>query len=386
MAAFSAMPETPPSRLAAARPVFAIMAGDGIGPEIIREALRVVDWFASNRGFDCELRVEDYGAPRYRRTGQWAREDFFADLAQADAVLYGGVGSGPEFEAIPVEMRRNWGMLRIRRELGLFANIRPMRVREALLDASPLRPERARGVDMVFVREIGGGLYSGQPRGIEELGGSRRQALNTLSYSSNEIRRVARLAFDLAAKRGRDLVSIDKANALETGMLWRREVQALRDDDYPGVPLRHLYVDSCAAELVSDPRQFDVLLADNMSGDILSDAASAICGSPGMTPTASFGQPDATGRRTAFYEPMDVNAPDQAGRDVADPLGAILSFGLALEHSFGRSADAALLDAAVDAALATGARTADIAAGGHAISTTAMGDAVLVALDRAARI
>lgn len=361
-----------------------VLPGDGRGPELVGHVLRIVNWFRSERAFDCRIRVEDYGAAAYLRTGMWASGELFRLLQSADAVLLGATGSGPEFEAIPVEIRRQWGMLRLRREMHLFANLRPVRLRKTLLEASPLRAEVARGVDLVFVREIAGGLYNGEPRGTVPLAGGGWRATNTLSYSSGEIRRIARLAFDLARARGRGLTSVDKANATEVGTLWRKEVTALHEAEYPEVPLRHLYVDSCASELVSAPNRFDVILADNMHGDILSDCAAALAGSPGLLPTASFSLPDASGRMRALYESMDIHGAHRLAPDVVNPIGAILSFALALRHSFARPDDADLLEAAVDTALASGLRTADIAAGGRAATTTAMADAVLAALGRSA--
>lgn len=360
-----------------------VLPGDGKGPELVGHVLRVAEWFRAKRGFDCRIVTESYGAAAYRQTGVWASDSLFSSLASADAVLLGAIGSGPEFEAIPVEIRRNWGMLRIRREMQLFANLRPIRTRDALLSASPLRPDIARGVDLLFVREIAGGLYNGQPRGITGPVGGERRATNTLSYGSEEIRRIARLAFDLARSRGRGLTSIDKANATEVGALWREVVAALRESEYPDVPLRHLYVDICAAELVSAPRQFDVILADNMHGDILSDGAAPLAGSTGLLPTASFSLPDANGHVRALYESMDVHGASELAPDVVNPVGSVLSFALALRHSFGRADDAALLEAAIDNALVGGTRTVDIAGDGPAATTTAMVDAILLELDRA---
>jgi 3-isopropylmalate dehydrogenase len=285
---------------------------------------------------------------------------------------------------VPTDVRRETGLLGLRRDMDLFANLRPVRGYPALAEASPLRPEVSGPADLVVVRELTGGLYFGQPRGIETLPDGSKRGVNTHVYTSGEIARIARVAFDLARTRRGRVHSADKSNVMEAGALWREVVTEV-GTDYPDVALSHILADNCALQVVRAPAQFDVLLTDNMFGDLLSDTAAAIPGSLGLLPSASLGAPDADGRRAALYEPIHGAAPDIAGRGIANPLGAILSVAMMLRHSFGRADDGALVEAAVDAALSAGARTADIAGPGEAaISTTQMGDAVLAALTRGA--
>jgi 3-isopropylmalate dehydrogenase len=265
----------------------------------------------------------------------------------------------------------------------LYANLRPAIVFDALVDASTLKPEIVKGLDMMIVRELTGGVYFGTPRGIENLPDGSRRGINTQVYTTGEILRVARVAFDLARKRKRIVCSADKANVMESGVLWRDEVQKLRDKDYPDITLTHMYADNCAMQLVRNPRQFDVIVTDNLFGDILSDEAAMLTGSLGMLPSASLGAPDSTGRRRALYEPVHGSAPDIAGKDMANPLATFLSFAMMLRYSFDQDAEAALVERAIEAVLASGVRTADIMqAGANKVSTTAMGDAVLRELDR----
>lgn len=357
-----------------------VLPGEGIGPEVIRQALRVIDWFGARRGLDLTVREEAYGVAAYRRHGGIVADAVRADLVSADAVLFGATG-GPAFEEIPPEVRRAGSLLAIRREMGVFANLRPIVGYAELADASALKPEVMAGVDLVVVRELNGGLYFGEPRGIADLPGGGRRGLNTLTYATWEIERIARAAFTLARGRAGRLCSVDKSNVLETGRLWRDVVSRIGAEAYPDVRLSHILVDNCAMQLAREPGQFDVLLADNMFGDILSDIGGAVSGSLGMLPSASLAAPDADGRRAALYEPVHGSAPDIAGKGIANPLGAILSVGLMLRHSLGREEDAVLLERAVRRALAGGARTPDIRAPNRpALSTEGMGDAVIAAL------
>ena len=358
-----------------------VLAGDGIGPEVMAPAVRVLEWFATERGLDLELRHEAFGADAWHRTGQFVREEAFADLLKADAVLLGAFGGTIDAKPVPAELRRRFGLLRIRREMGLFANVRPVRAWAPLAGISPLRAEIGAGVDFVVVRELIGGIYFGEPRGISDLGDGRRRALNTQTYDSDEIRRIGEFAFNLAKRRSGRLTSVDKANVLETGALWREEITTMASL-HPQVTLDHLYVDACAALLITRPKRFDVIVTDNLFGDILSDAGSAIPGSLGMLPSASLGAADMTGRRQALYEPVHGSAPDIAGRNIANPCGAILSVAMALESSFARPDDARLLEAAVEQTL-TNCRTADIADPAlPTLGTDAFGAAVLATLQR----
>jgi 3-isopropylmalate dehydrogenase len=265
--------------------------------------------------------------------------------------------------------------------LGLFANLRPVRMYDALIEQSSLRPEVVRGADLMIVRELAGGAYFGSPRGIEDLGNGKRRAINTIVYTTGEIERIARVAFEQARVRQNRVCSVDKANVLEFGVLWREVVQSVHDTEYPDIELNHMYVDNAAMQLVREPRQFDVLLTENLFGDILSDCAAMVGGSIGMLPSASLGEVDAQGRRRALYEPIHGSAPDLQGKHVANPLGAIASFGMCMQYSLNRPQEAQLLRRAVDHAMKKGARTADIAGAAPSLSTEVMGDAVIAALD-----
>jgi 3-isopropylmalate dehydrogenase len=362
-----------------------IMAGEGIGPEVVAEELRVAEWFMAERGLAAELTTEPYGIEAYSTHGRLLREEAIPLMRAADAVLFGAAG-GLAYTALPPEVRKAGTLLRIRKSLDLYANLRPIRGLPALAEASTLKAEVRAGVDLVIVRELSSGMYFGEPRGVETLPDGRRRGVNTHAYTSDEIERVARVAFELARTRRNHVTSVDKANVMEAGKLWRDVVDDLHKRDYADVELTHMLADNCAMQLVRAPRQFDVLLTDNLFGDLLSDGAAMIMGALGMLPSASLGPRGADGRRPALYEPVHGSAPDIAGRGIANPLGAILSFALALEWSLGRPADARLLENAVARALDEGHRTADIMhAGAKEVSTRAMGDAVLAALDQLAR-
>ena len=358
-----------------------VLAGDGIGPEVLAEAVRVARWFFEHRGVDGEIVEAPYGLDAYRRTGRILPEESEAASHAADAILFGATG-GPGYDEIPLAARRDSGLFTIRRGLDLYANLRPVRSWPEIAAACPLKDSVARGADILVVRELTGGIYFGEPRGIVELPDGRRQSVNTLTYTTDEIERVARAAFELARGRDGRVCSIDKSNVLETSLLWRQTVQRVGDEEFADVALSHMLVDNCAMQLVRDPRQFDVMLADNMFGDILSDGAAAIAGSLGMLPSASLGAPGADGGRPALYEPVHGSAPDIAGQGVANPLGAILSVALCLRYSFADEASARMLEGAVEAALGAGNCTADIwHPDARRVTTTGMGDAVLAALE-----
>ncbi len=361
-----------------------ILPGDGIGPEIMVQARRVVEWFAARRGLDIDLREELFGIPAWHAHGSVLRDETWSEIEAADAILFGAIGS-PEYDAIP-GVREGTGLLRMRVELNLFINLRPVRAFPALAAVSPLRPEVLDNTDLVIVRELTGGIYVGQPRGIETVDGVRR-GVNTMTYSEPEIERIARAAFELARIRSGRLCSVDKSNVLEVSRLWREVVQTLHDTEYGDVALSHLYVDNAAMQLVRAPSQFDVLLMENLFGDILSDIGAAVAGSIGMLPSASMNGMVAggEGRHRALYEPIHGSAPDIAGKGIANPCGAILSFAMCLRHTFLRPDEADLLEAAVIRAIAGGARTADIALPGHPpVSTVEMGNAILSELDKMA--
>ena len=360
-----------------------VLGGDGVGPEVTAQAVRVAQWLIARCGIPLELVEAPYGMSAWQAHGAILPDPTLAAVRNADAILFGAIGDYP---GVPVEIRRAGSVLRLRRELGLFANLRPVRYWSPLSASCPLRAEVAGGTDIAIVRENTGGLYFGTPRGTTTLADGRRESVNTLRYASDEIERVARFAFELARTRGGRLCSVDKSNVLENGVLWRQTVTALHAREYADVALSHMLVDNCAMQLVRDPRQFDVIVTENMFGDILSDGAGAIAGSLGMLPSASLGAVDAAGHRPALYEPVHGSAPDIAGKGLANPIGAILSLALLLRHSAGVPDVAAMLEAAVERALSGGARTADIAAPGEpVIGTVAMGDAVLAALEAALR-
>jgi len=358
-----------------------ILAGDGIGPEILAEVRRVVEWFIAERHLAVELHEEPFGISAWKAHGELMRKETWNAIVAADAILFGAIGS-PEYDKIPAEARKVDQLLRMRKELDLFCNLRPVRTLPALSGASTLRPDVIEGCDMMLVRELCGGIYFGTPRGREKLADGSERAVNTCIYTTPEIERIARAAFELARTRSGRVCSVDKANVLpETSGLWRDTVQTLRDRHYPDISLSHMYVDNCAMQLVRAPKQFDVLLTENLFGDILSDCAAMVAGSLGMMPSASMGAVRPDGGRRALYEPIHGSAPDIAGKRIANPLGAIMSFALCLRFSLGLAQEADRLEQAVSAAIAHGARTLDIAQPGEkTISTKAMGDAVLTEL------
>jgi 3-isopropylmalate dehydrogenase len=359
-----------------------ILPGDGIGPEILAEVRRIVDWFMSKRDLKVNLREELFGVPAWKAHGSLMRKETWDEIVAADAILFGAIGS-PEYDKIPAEARKVDQLLRMRKELDLFCNLRPVRTLPALAASSSLRPEVIAGCDMLIVRELCGGIYFGEPRGREKLGTGGERAVNTCVYTTGEVERIARAAFDLARVRSGRVCSVDKANVLpETSGLWRDTFQALHDEHYPDIELSHMYVDNCAMQLVRAPKQFDVLVTENLFGDILSDCAAMVAGSLGMMPSASMGPARPDGSRQALYEPIHGSAPDIAGKGIANPLGAIMSFAMCLRFSLKLPQEADRLERAIDAAIAHGARTADIAQPGEkVISTKAMGDAVLAELE-----
>jgi len=366
------------------RPPFRLLVlpGDGIGVEVTDAALRIVEWFMPRLGVEVAIEHGLVGGAAIDAHGVPITDAVVARAMAADAVLFGAVG-GPRWDALPIARRPEAGILRLRRDLDLFANVRPAFCFDALVDRSSLKPELVRGLDLVIVREATAGVYFGQPRGEETLPDGTVRVIDTQAYTADEVRRVAAFAIDLARGRSGRLCSVDKANVMETGRLWRHTVAAAAAS-HPDIALSHMYADNCAMQLVRQPRQFDVIVTDNLFGDILSDAAAMLTGSLGMLPSASIG-PLVGGRRRALYEPVHGSAPDIAGRGIANPLAAILSFGMALRFSFGDEAAARRLEAAVAHVLATGLRTADLAdAGDAAVSCARMTRAVLDALDRGA--
>jgi 3-isopropylmalate dehydrogenase len=305
-----------------------------------------------------------------------------AKAKEVDAVLFGSVG-GPKWDKVPFEIRPEAGLLRLRAELQVFANLRPAKVFDALADSSSLKPELVRGLDIMIVRECIGGIYFGEPRGIETLPNGEQRGINTEVYTTHEIQRVGRVAFDLARKRQGRVCSVEKANVMEAGLLWRQVMTKLQAEEFPDVQLSHMYADNCAMQLAKNPKQFDVIVTGNLFGDILSDLAAMLTGSLGLLPSATLGAKDeATGRRPGFYEPIHGSAPDIAGKGVANPLAQVLSLAMLLRYSFDMEEDAAAIEAAVERVLAKAGRTPDIAVSGRAvISTSEMGDALIAELE-----
>ncbi len=361
-----------------------VLPGDGIGPEIMREVLRVVDFFDRRHIASFDITEGLVGGAAYDADGVPLTDATLAQALESDAVLFGSVG-GPQWETLPFELRPERGLLRLRKEMDLFANLRPAVVFEALADASTLKRELVAGLDLMIVRELTGGIYFGDPRGVETLPDGSRRGINTEIYSEAEIERVVRVACELARKRQGRVCEVDKANVMESGGLWREVAQRVRDLDYPDVELSFMYADNCAMQLVRNPKQFDVIVTSNLFGDILSDCAAMLTGSLGMLPSASLGAADTVGRRKALYEPVHGSAPDIAGKDVANPLASILSFSMMLRYSFDLSEEADLVDDAVRRALAAGVRTSDIVQPNTArVSTRVMGDTILRELEKAA--
>ena len=362
-----------------------VLPGDGIGPEVMTQVRRVIDWMDKRRAVKFDVKEGLVGGAALDAHGEPITDKTMADAIEADAVLFGSVG-GPKWDNLPFEKKPERGLLRLRKEMDLFANLRPAIVFDALADASTLKRDVVAGLDIMILRELTGGVYFGEPRGIETRPDGTRRAVDTQVYTTPEIERIAAVAFDLAAKRRNKVTSVEKANVMHTGVLWRETVQKLHDANptYAKVELGHMYADNCAMQLVRNPKQFDVIVTDNLFGDMLSDCAAMLTGSLGMLPSASLGAADpTTGRRHALYEPVHGSAPDIAGKDMANPIAELLSFSMLLRHSFDLSADADLIEAAIKRVLATGMRTADIMQPGMAkVSTSVMGDAILRELEK----
>ena len=361
-----------------------MLPGDGIGPEVMHEVRRLIDWMAKRRQVSFNISEGLVGGASIDANGVPITEKTIEAAKAADAVLFGAVG-GPQWDKFGFECRPEMAILGLRRELGLFANLRPAIVLEPLVSASTLKPEVVRGLDIMIVRESTGGIYFGEPRGVETLPDGQQRGFNTEVYTTHEIERVSRVAFELARKRQNRVCSVEKANVMESGLLWRRVVTALQAREYPDVELSHMYADNCAMQLVRNPRQFDVIVTGNLFGDLLSDLASMLTGSLGMLPSATLGAPDVTGKRHALYEPIHGSAPDIAGKGIANPIAQILSFAMLLRYSFNLDEDALLIERACTNVLASGLRTADIMAEGCAkVGTHVMGEAVIRELDKQA--
>lgn len=351
------------------------LPGDGIGPEVVAEAKRVLNWAGEHHGTPFLFEEALIGGSAYEATGTPFPAETLEKAKAADAILLGAVG-GTQWEALPYDVRPERGLLAIRKELDLFANLRPAMCFDALADASSLKRDIIAGLDILIVRELTGDIYFGEPRGVTVENG-HRVGRNTMIYADWEVTRIGRVALEMARARSKKLCSVDKANVLETTEMWREEVQKLRDAEYTDISLSHMYVDNAAMQLVRSPKQFDVIVTGNIFGDILSDCAAMLTGSLGMLPSASLGE-EKNGKRAALYEPVHGSAPDIAGQGIANPIATILSAAMLLRYSFGMATQANLIEKAVAEVLAQGLRTADIMQdGGQKIGTQAMGDAIL---------
>jgi len=362
-------------------PSLLILPGDGIGPEVMTEVRKVIDWYGSKRGMKFDVSEDLVGGAAYDRHGTPLTDETMAKAQEVDAVLLGAVG-GPKYDKLDFSVKPERGLLRLRKEMDLFANLRPAQCFDALADFSSLKKDVVAGLDIMIIRELTSGVYFGEPRGIFKEG-NERVGINTQRYTESEIARVARSAFELARKRSNKVCSMEKANVMESGILWRDVVQEVHDAEYPDVELSHMYADAGAMQLTRWPKQFDVIVTDNLFGDLLSDLAAMLTGSLGMLPSASLGLPMANGRPKALYEPVHGSAPDIAGQGKANPCACILSFAMALRYSFDQGDEATRLEKAVEKVLADGIRTADLmqSGDGSPATTVQMGDAVIAALD-----
>ena len=354
-----------------------LLPGDGIGPEVIAEVKKIIEWFNSNKSLDFEIDQDLVGGAAYDKHGTPITDEAFYKAQESAAVILGAVG-GPKWDNIDFSKKPERALLKLRKELKLFANLRPAICFKQLVDASSLKPEFVSNLDILFVRELTGGIYFGEPRGIKPIDNGERKGINTHVYTTSEIERVARVAFDLARKRNNKVTSCEKSNVMEAGQLWKEEVQAIHDKEYSDVELKHMLADNCAMQLVRNPKQFDVIVTDNLFGDMLSDEAAMLTGSLGLLPSASLGAKDKNGNMRSLYEPVHGSAPDIAGQGIANPIATILSFAMALRYSLDLDKEADSLENAVQGVLDEGLRTKDIISKGmKEVSTSVMGDAII---------
>ena len=343
-----------------------LLPGDGIGTEVVGETKKVIDWFNKKKSLDFKIDQDLIGGAAIDKHGVPITDEVFYKALESDAVIFGACG-GPKYDKLEFSKKPERALLKLRKELKLFANLRPAICFKELVDASSLKPEIVSGLDILIVRELTGGIYFGEPRGV-----------NTHVYTTKEIKRIAKVAFELAAKRKNKVTSCEKSNVMEAGVLWREEVQSLKDKEYKKIELNHMLADNCAMQLLRNPKQFDVILADNLFGDMLSDEAAMLTGSLGLLPSASLGDKDKNGRTRSLYEPVHGSAPDIAGKNISNPIATVLSFSMALKYSLGLEKESALLDKAVEKTLEDGLRTPDIMSKGKKkVSTSEMGDAII---------
>ena len=356
---------------------FLLLPGDGIGPEVVGEVKKIIHWFNKNKSLDFEIDEDLAGGISYDKHGTPITDEVFYKALESEAVILGAVG-GPKWDNVEFSKKPERALLKLRKELKLFANLRPAICFKQLVESSTLKPEIVSGLDIMIVRELTGGIYFGEPRGIKPIDNGERKGINTHTYTSSEIQRVARVAFDLDKKRQNKVTSCEKSNVMEAGLLWREEVQDLHDKEFNDVELHHMLADNCAMQLLRNPKQFDVIVTDNLFGDMLSDQASMLTGSLGLLPSASLGAKNKEGQMRAMYEPIHGSAPDIAGKGIANPIATILSFAMALKYSLDMDKEANALEKAVQDVLDEGLRTKDIISKGKKeVSTSQMGDAII---------
>ena len=354
-----------------------LLPGDGIGPEVVMEVKKIIEWLNKKKSLDFEIEHGLVGGVSYEKHKNPITDEVFYKALESEAVILGAVG-GPKWDNLEFSKRPERALLKLRKELKLFANLRPAICFKQLVEASSLKPEIVSGLDIMIVRELTGGIYFGEPRGIKPIENGERKGINTHTYTSSEIIRVAKVAFELAQKRNKKVTSCEKSNVMESGILWREEVQKLKDEEYSDIDLKHMLADNCAMQLLRDPKQFDVIVTDNLFGDILSDEAAMLTGSLGLLPSASLGAKDKNGKMRAMYEPIHGSAPDIAGTGKANPIATILSFSMALRYSLNLDEVADNLEQAVQKVLDDGLRTKDILSHGKKeVSTSQMGDAII---------
>ena len=354
-----------------------LLPGDGIGTEVIGEVKKIINWFNKKKSLDFQTEEGLVGGASYEKHKKPITDEVFYKALESEAVILGAVG-GPKWDNLEFSKRPERALLKLRKELKLFANLRPAICFKQLVDASSLKPEIVSGLDIMIVRELTGGIYFGEPRGIKPIENGERKGINTHSYTSSEIIRVAKVAFELAQKRNKKVTSCEKSNVMEAGILWREEVQKVKDEDYPNIELKHMLADNCAMQLLRNPKQFDVIVADNLFGDMLSDEAAMLTGSLGLLPSASLGVKDKNGNMRSLYEPVHGSAPDIAGKGLANPIATILSFGMALRYTLDLDKEADNLEKAVQKVLDEGLRTKDILSKDtKEVTTSEMGDAII---------
>ena len=354
-----------------------LLPGDGIGPEVVGEVKKIIKWFNEKKSLDFEIDEDLIGGASIDVNKIPITDEVFYKSLECEAVILGACG-GPKWDNLEFSKKPERALLKLRKELKLFANLRPAICFKQLVDSSTLKPEIVSGLNIMIVRELIGGIYFGEPRGIKPIENGERKGINTHSYTSSEIQRIARVAFELAKKRNNKVTSCEKSNVMESGMLWREEVQIVQEKEFPEVKLNHMLADNCAMQLLRNPKQFDVILADNLFGDMLSDEAAMLTGSLGLLPSASLGAKNKNGQIRSLYEPVHGSAPDIAGKGLANPIATILSFAMALKYSLNLDKEADNLEKAVQDVLDDGLRTKDIISKGmKEVSTSQMGDAII---------